>query len=247
MPWSGRISGGGFWFGGQFHALAPNLPGEPLPLHGNAFTAVWEVEWVKPARACLQLRSDGPGPYRYHARVIYRLQAGALTVTLSVTNRAGMALPYGLGLHPWFPRTPGTTLRFAARTVWLEDARHLPARSAQVVARPDWDFSEARTLPQGWLHGWFSGWDGTATVAWPERGLSLDVAAEARFNCCVLYSPSGESGFFCFEPVSHLVDAHNLPGGVEAYGLVALGEGDATEVRARFSPRDGYRWKPLLS
>ena len=27
VPWSNRISGGGFRFNGQFHPLAPNLPG----------------------------------------------------------------------------------------------------------------------------------------------------------------------------------------------------------------------------
>src|SRR5271165_2360800 len=44
VPWSNRISGGGFPFGGRFHPLEPNLPGEPHPIHGNGFSSVWAVE-----------------------------------------------------------------------------------------------------------------------------------------------------------------------------------------------------------
>jgi len=43
VPWSGRISGGGFPFDGLFHALAPNFPGEALPVHGNGFSSAWVV------------------------------------------------------------------------------------------------------------------------------------------------------------------------------------------------------------
>ena len=44
LPWSNRISGGGFPFDGEFHAVPPNLAGEPFPIHGNAFQMRWTVE-----------------------------------------------------------------------------------------------------------------------------------------------------------------------------------------------------------
>ena len=44
VPWSNRISGGGFWFAGQFHPLEPNLPGEPYPIHGDGFSSPWSAE-----------------------------------------------------------------------------------------------------------------------------------------------------------------------------------------------------------
>ena len=37
VPWSNRISGGGFSFDGRFFSVAPNLDGEPCPIHGNGF------------------------------------------------------------------------------------------------------------------------------------------------------------------------------------------------------------------
>ena len=95
LPWSNRISGGGFHFAGKFHPLAPNLPGEPYPIHGNGFSSAWTVEAAGPAGVELSLASDGPGPFRYAARPSYQLDAGALAIGLSIVNRAAEAR----GLH----------------------------------------------------------------------------------------------------------------------------------------------------
>src|SRR5215472_5773640 len=70
VPWSNRISGGGFAFEGAFYRLEPNLPGEIFPIHGNGFSSAWTVEETQPARATLTLDSVGPGPFRYASRVI---------------------------------------------------------------------------------------------------------------------------------------------------------------------------------
>jgi aldose 1-epimerase len=65
VPWSNRISNGGFTFEGVFHRLEPNLPGEAFPIHGNAFSSPWMVESRNSSRATLTLDSSGPGPFRY--------------------------------------------------------------------------------------------------------------------------------------------------------------------------------------
>ena len=234
VPWSGRISGGGFTADGRFHPLAPNVVGEALPLHGNAFQAPWQLEHAHQASAVLRLHSDGPGPYRYDARIRYELDDGALTASLDVTNRAAFALPFGVGLHPWFPRTPGTTLRAVTQVVWQEDASHLPATSGPTADSPDLDFSRSRLLPGAWINAWFTGWDGSAAIVWPEHGVALGIAASPPLSTCVVYSPRGDADFFCFEPVSHPVDAHNLAG---MPGLAVLPPGGAISVSVRFEPR----------
>ena len=237
IPWSGRISGGGFAFDGRFWPLAPNLAGEAFPIHGNGFTAAWTVEAVEAASARLTLRSDGPGPYRYDATASYALDDGALTIALSMVSRADRALPCGLGLHPWLPRTPQTMLRAVAQTVWFEDEHYLPAGSGRVGSCPEWDFTAAHALPLGWINNCFTGWDGEATITWPERHLTLDVTAAWPLTAYIVYSPGAPAGFFCFEPVSHPVDAHNLPGGPEAHGLVVLAPGEQLSAAACFTPR----------
>ena len=111
VPWSNRISGGGFDFDGRFHAVAPNVAGEPFPLHGDGFQKPWRVASQAATAAELVLDDGAIGPYRYAAHVSYSLHDGALEATLSVENRASIRLPYGLGFHPWLPRHAGTIAR----------------------------------------------------------------------------------------------------------------------------------------
>jgi aldose 1-epimerase len=37
VPWSNRVSGGGFEFNGVAYPLAPNCVGEPYPIHGDGW------------------------------------------------------------------------------------------------------------------------------------------------------------------------------------------------------------------
>ena len=236
LPWSNRISGGGFELDGAFHRLEPNLSGEPYPIHGNAFRRPWKVEHRSATAATLVLRSDGPGPFRYDASVIYELHAGALRAVLSVVNRAPMRLPYGGGLHPWFPRDADTRLRLIVAGVWLEDERYLPTEHVPVSSREGWDFGTERPLPEGWINNAFTGWDGRARLVWPARGLALDVEADASLGTCVVHSPGAGSGFACVEPVSHAVDAHRLDPGRPGCSLRILEPGQGWTATCRFVP-----------
>ena len=178
VPWSNRISGGGFHFNGHFHPLAPNLQGEPFPIHGNGFSSRWLVGRAMGDSADLSLRSNGPGPFRYEARVSYSLNAGALAMRLSVCNLAPEPLPFGLGFHPWIVRSAATLLKARAGRVVMETHDHLPAGEAPPASRAEWDFAAPRALPSGWINNAFLGWDGRATVLWSDRSLALDIEAD---------------------------------------------------------------------
>jgi aldose 1-epimerase len=212
VPWSNRISGGGFDFDGRFHAVDPNVAGEALPIHGDGFQKPWRVARQSATAIELILDHGSIGPYRYMASIAYELQDGSLNATLTTENRAPIRLPYGLGFHPWFARHPGTLLQAKAERVWLEDERHLPTGTAPVAAHPAWDFSQGQALPAGWINNGFDGWDGKAAIVQPEDGIALSVQASALLDVFIVYSPSPDAGFFCFEPVSHPVDAHHGAG-----------------------------------
>ena len=235
VPWSNRISSGGFWFAGVFHRLNANVPGERFPIHGNGFSSQWRVQEQAPARAVLFLSSDGPGPFRYDAEILYALTDGMLTMKLTVVNRAPSSIPYGLGFHPWLPRTKDVLLMARAEGVWLEDQDHLPERRLRLAERPEWDFSASRHLPTNWINNAFDGWTGRAEILWPERRLSLGVEAGSELGVFIIYSPDDQADFFCFEPVSHSVDAHNLAHHDD--GLVILAPGEQAEASCRFVPR----------
>ena len=237
LPWSNRISGGGFHFAGRFHPLAPNLPGERFPNHGNGFSSAWSTASVAPERVELSLTSIGPGPFRYEARATYALSRGALTMALWLRNLGPEPLPFGLGFHPWLIRTPRTLLQGKAKRVLLEGPDHLPTGEAPLSSRPEWNFAMPQALPMGWINNAFLDWDGCASILWPERALALDIVADPPLTTYIVYSPAGDCGFFCFEPVSHPVDAHNLPGGPEANGLVILAPRETLSATCLFRPR----------
>jgi aldose 1-epimerase len=222
IPFSGRVSGGGFTFKGIFHPVERNMATEKYPIHGSGFSAEWTLADRTAEAATFLLDAQTQGPFHYSAVVTYRLDGSALTMDLSVRNRANIALPYGLGFHPWFVRDHNTFLTAGADRVWLEHEDHLPRAVEPVSAHPDLDFNKSKKLPVQWVNNWFDGWDRKARVDWPDRGLAVEVEASERLDRYVLFSPSDDADFFCFEPVSHPVDAFNLPKGPLEHGMVSL-------------------------
>lgn len=235
VPWSNRISGGGIEADGRFWPLQPNWPGCPYPIHGDGWQRPWTVADQARDRVRLVLESREQPPFAYRAELTYWLASAGFGMALSVEQHGATPAPFGLGFHPWFPRTPATTLRARAATVWLETADHLPAGSAPVADRPEWDFARGRPLPAAWVNNGFAGWDGKAVIRWPERGLALEIAADPALASYILYSPSAAADFFCFEPVSHPVDAFHLPG---RPGLRTLAAGERWSVACRFAVRE---------
>jgi aldose 1-epimerase len=234
-PWSNRISGGGFFHRGEFHPLERNLEEEPFPIHGNAFSSPWQLESHEATCATLTLFSHGPGPFSYHARLTYELEQGTLAVALTIENRAAKPMPFGVGLHPWLPRAvAGTSLTASCERVVLENPSHLPAGEIPVSERDAWNFNVQRPLPYGWINNVFRGWDGRARVDWPDRALKLEIAADPPLATFVVYSPGAHADFFCFEPVTHLVDAHNMKD--DSGGLIELASGQSMSVGCRFRP-----------
>jgi aldose 1-epimerase len=78
---------------------------------------------------------------------MYAIGDGVLHASLTVINRAAIALPFGLGFHPWFPRTPTTMLRASATHVEQQDEEYLPTKVIVVGERPDFDFRKSAHLP----------------------------------------------------------------------------------------------------
>jgi len=208
IPFSNRISGGGFWHEGVFHPLEPNAA-DRYPIHGNAYAMPWIVQHAAATTTSLTLKSDGPGPFRYDAKVTFELNDGALGVRLVVVNRAAISLPFGAGFHPWFVRSPDSLLTMPATGYWTETADHLPKEYRPTVGDRCFDFETGRPLPETFVNSALTGWNGRATLTSPERGIAAEISSSAPLTTVILYSPSGQADFVCIEPVSHSVDAHN--------------------------------------
>ncbi|MBS0515678.1 MAG: aldose 1-epimerase [Proteobacteria bacterium] len=217
IPWSGRVSGGGFSVGARRVELALNRNDERWPIHGSGWQRAWRVESISTNQVSLTLEETATDGYCYRASLRYALDDRTLAVTLSATNTGTVALPFGLGLHPFFPRHGDARLRAPATGVWRNDGRTpLPVERTCVPLR--WNFARDSVLPDGLDHS-FDGWSGQATIRWPQCGLRMDIDADV--DRYIVYVPA-QRDFFCFEPVDHTPDAMNLPGGAVARGMTLL-------------------------
>lgn len=239
VPWSNRISAGGFEHNGKFHPMEPNREGEPYPIHGDG----WLQPWTFTQRRCdtieMSLESHGHGgnPYDYHAVQTFTLVDGGLDQSVQVTHMGRQPLPYGLGLHPWFPRTPGTRLTAPVRGVWLSGDDPIPTRHTEDFPAT-WDLRDEADVNGSLIDNAYSGWPGEALIRWPERGLEMTMVVTslqrycAEGHCLLYRPPHGES--FCFEPVTHPIDAFHLPG---RPGLESLRMGDSLSLTVQWRVR----------
>ena len=229
VPWSNRMDPAGFVCDGRIVTPAANRAGEPCPIHGEGWQHAWQVSDQQSDAVTLVLDRRDAQPFSYEARLQYALNHDALAVSLEVRNTGTVRLPFGLGLHPWLPRPGDARLHARADTVWLSGADRLP--SSQVPVPQEWNFNAARGLPPGGVDNVFCGWDGEALITWPASQLSLRISADMGYY--IVYAPPGRD-FFCFEPVDHAINAHNLPGGPAANGLTMLEPGQSLQRQVTF-------------
>lgn len=199
LPWANRIAPGGFEYGGHAVNLPSNRDGEPCPIHGEGWQRSWEIHSRSASEVRLTLDRSGAAPFSYQAQLHYRLLDTKLSVTLEVRNCGAHALPFGLGLHPWFARGRDVRLQARAASTWTKNALGLPVEETALPA--DWNFNAFQPLPGGAVDHVFGGWDGHATIFLPEHGIELRVSTDMDYF--ILYAPAG-ADFFCFEPLDHL-------------------------------------------
>jgi aldose 1-epimerase len=138
VPYSNRIRGGRFVFRGREVTVAPNVPTDPSPLHGQGWMSPWRVERASPAQAELVFRHPaGEWPWDYEARQHFTLDDGGLGIRLSCRNLSGEPMPCGLGQHPYFPCTGETRLDTEVEGVWTIDADVLPIERVPASGRYD--------------------------------------------------------------------------------------------------------------
>jgi aldose 1-epimerase len=230
IPYSNRIGGAHFTFGGRRVEVPRTCSNEALPIHGDGWLQPWTLVENDARRATLILDCSRGRPYAYRAVLAYALEGATLAVSLSVENAGREPMPFGLGLHPFLSRDAKTHLSAAAGGLWLSDNQWLPVH--HVAVPPAWQFGVAYPLPDALVNHAFTDWSGHAAVVWPTRRLSLTIVANADYY--VLYTPPGED-FFCFEPVDHPINAVNLPGGADAHGMTTLAPDERLTREFRFT------------
>ena len=207
VPYVNRIRGGSFTFRGREVRIAPNMAGDPSPLHGQGWLNPWQVEEASATTAVLRFQhAPGEWPWAYEARQEFVLDERRLTLLLTCRNLSQEPMPCGLGQHPYFPCGPETRIDTGVTHAWTIDEHVLPVE--RIPARGRFDLRRRLVCGQDLDHG-FDGWGGLVWMGdpdWPYDLLLSSVSA----GFFQLYSPK-DGGIFVAEPVTHANAALNAP------------------------------------
>lgn len=222
VPFGNRVDHNAMTVDGRDYRFRPNTA-DPFYLHGDGWLGLWQVErqGARDVELSFLHEADDLSPYRYKASQTIAISGRELALALSVMNLGQASLPFGLGFHPFFPSTPGTRLEAAAGAFWSERDGHLPGVRCPIPA--EMDFATGKAIPEQWINNAFEHWTGEASIVWPEHSLKAAIDADSVFGNYMIYTPGPGSGFFCFEPMSHLPNGHHMP---DLGGLTPLKPGE---------------------
>ncbi|KRA80832.1 hypothetical protein ASD76_15720 [Altererythrobacter sp. Root672] len=206
VPYCNRIASGRFEWEAEEVQLPPNFLPERHSLHGLSWQREWAVESQVDAKCVLVDDYDGTGawPWAYHAQQRVRLGPKGCAITLVLINRSSDPMPAGLGLHPYFRRSPEASVRFGADHVLLVSAETLPT-GVTAPASHFGEFASGHTLPFETVDHCFVQWQGLAEISDELGTIRLTADGAPHLH---LYAPADGSAL-CLEPVSHTPDALN--------------------------------------
>ncbi|MBI3707977.1 MAG: aldose 1-epimerase [Proteobacteria bacterium] len=238
VPFSNRIRQGRFDFAGRRVELPLNQLPEPHVTHGHGWQNPWSVADAGADHLTIEYdHAADAWPFPYRATQRFKLAPDALFVDMEVVNRGAVRMPVGLGLHPYFIRTPLSRLTAAIERMWRTDDEIMPI---DLVEPPSGlRQSEGLALDGSALDNCFTGWRRRAEIVWPEWNAHLTLTADEPLSFLVVYTPPGQD-HFCVEPVSHCTDAFNLANaGRNDTGMLVLDPGARLQTRIAFTPGFG--------
>jgi aldose 1-epimerase len=239
-PWTNRIAGAAFEFGGRRHQLRPDWE-DGTAIHGDVKTREWRILDRTPVSARLGLDSrdfaDANWPWPYAAEVRYEIENASLACDLALRNLGGSPMPAGLGFHPFFSRSlrEGDDVRVKVMTRGRYPVRGMipsgPARPDDVTVR----LSTGGPMGELALDDVFGGFEPPAVMTWNRSGVEAQVECTANLGHVVVFSPRAEAGmrpWFCVEPVTMVTDGFNLMRqGQSGTGVQVVAPGDWLRCR----------------
>lgn len=167
VPWCNRFWGGRIEWDGPTIEVPVNWDGGTTAIHGEAFAR----PWVHHGNATMTFRGGGHGfPVPYLAAQSFAVDGPTLIYTLAVTDVGEVAMPAGLGIHPWFTATR-ITLDAERWSPTIEDARD---GTTVAVSGPS-DLRDGADRRWGWDAVWTGLGRRAVELGWPEQGCTATL------------------------------------------------------------------------
>ncbi|QTN26512.1 aldose 1-epimerase [Rhodoferax sp. AJA081-3] len=199
VPFSNRVSQATLQWQGTDHPLVQNWAPDPHAIHGVGWERPWAVLEASDTFALLayEHKADASWPFDFDCSQAFKLEANALELSLSITNQSALAVPVGLGWHPFFVKRPDSHIQFDATGRWEMGHDKLPTYRA-----PSTGISAPCTTLD--VDHCFDGWAGAVQL----RDSVLAIRVTSGLSRLVVYStPTSDS--IAIEPVSHVNNAVN--------------------------------------
>jgi galactose mutarotase-like enzyme len=224
---------------------------EQYAMHGLILDARVAFAQPAPERATGALAAGDfggrwPGDLRLDFE--WRLEAGALVLRVEAENQGGVAVPVGLGWHPYFAlpsrdrRQARLRLPAAARVEVNNYDEVLPTGRLLPISGTPYDFRGGAPLGDLYLDDCFTDLereDGSAVleIADPATRLGLRVTSPSpQVKAFQVYAPP-DQGFVVPEPQFNLADpfGDEWPGGQDT-GMALVAPGASVAYEARVTP-----------
>jgi aldose 1-epimerase len=197
-PWPNRLDNGHYVFDGLTGRAALDEPEFSNAIHGMVRWLPWQVVSHSPdaVRLGCALHPQPGYPWRLDLRVEYRLADDGISVTAEATNPSEVAIPFGIGFHPYLtvgtPTVDTAQLLVPGRRRLLTDARGLPI-GEEDVAGTEFDFTTRRPVGPVDLDTAYSGLvrggDGLARARLDAAdGRRVELWADTAFRYLMAYT-----------------------------------------------------------
>lgn len=229
VPFSNRLAHATLQWQGTDHPLVRNFAPEPHAIHGVGWQRPWAVLEASDTFALLSFehRADAAWPFDFDASQAFKLEPGALEMSLSITNQSAVSAPVGLGWHPYFVKRAHSHVAFAATGRWEMGEDKLPTRRS-ASGGLDVDCSALE------VDHCFDGWNGVLEL----RDAVLHTTLTSSLRRLVLFT-TPERDTLAIEPVSHVNNAMNRiaqPGvSADDLGVVILQPGQTFSCEMRIA------------
>ncbi len=236
VPFANRVAKGEFPFAGKPHRLPLNFGDHPHALHGHGWQLPWRVESLSRDRVSLAYdHAPDAWEWAYSAEEKVTMTDDGMVVTLSLRSRDDKPMPFSLGLHPYFPRRPGSRLKAAVKGMWLADDTMLPTE--HVDADRLIDLNAGQAISQApFVDNTFTSWQGPAVITQPELGLEITLTSSANSSFLHVFIPDG-TDYFCAEPTTAMPNAFNHPESPEVSGAGVLAPGATASIDMKIAVR----------
>jgi aldose 1-epimerase len=192
-PWCNRAPAGRVPVGGRVLVLEANFP-DGTAIHGLVHDRPWAPDGEAGWRIDVP---TGRWPWRFAARFRCSVDARRVLIELAVENHDDVAMPAGIGWHPWFRAPIEVTIPAAA--VYESNVASSPA---PVGVAGEFDRRTGGHLPVGVDATWTDLETQDVVLHWPHLGMRASVRLSDSVGFVVAAAPP-DLAAVAVEPQTH--------------------------------------------